>query len=232
MNATELNDWCTTLRTEIDTAVEEQRQAAERAVLAMRRLALVEALAATYPPIEVATVSVAEQMEAVMVTELASPAKATPSKPKAKSTRSPGRQSTVDYEAVAEVILEARAAGKPVTAALADHFNAPTSTVKNWVLRCKALGLLDAKPARQPRAAAPAPVREAPPEPKPPANTTPIDWDGPKPMRPHDPSPPVEKVYRCECGEQLATENELAKHTMSRHGRPPRALEQTRVSAA
>lgn len=83
-------------------------------------------------------------------------------------------------------------------------------------------------PGQAKRRPAAAPVAE----PKLPDSTAPIDWDTRPPAPRIDPEPPVVKVYRCECGHELVSENELAKHTRSQHGRPPRATEQTRVSSA
>lgn len=130
-----------------------------------------------------------------------------------KSTGGAGRPATVDFTEVSAIAEQARADGKPMAESVAAHYGITVAAAQSRIKKARKRGDLTAGRDVAKSSAS-------------------IGWDGPKPSRPHDPAPLVEKVYRCECGEQVATENELAKHTMSHHGRPPRATEQTRVAAA
>jgi hypothetical protein len=65
----------------------------------------------------------------------------TTTKPKAKrnGTR-PGRLPSVDYAEVARVYRDLVSRGLPVRQGLAEHFDRPLTTVKNWVSTCRKQG--------------------------------------------------------------------------------------------
>lgn len=148
----------------------------------------------------------------------------------------------VDFDELADYVRSLNLTGMPLCRAVANHYGLTEHAARWRVQEARRRGILERvdppapkvrptpTPARAPKPTAVAPVK---PEPKFVGDVA-QDWDLPdrKPAAPVDPNPPVVKVYRCECGEQLPTELELAKHTTSRHGRPPRATEQTKVAAA
>lgn len=61
----------------------------------------------------------------------------------AKPSRKGGPRTTVDYDAIAEWIKAAKVAGTYSQSVMAEHFNVPVTTAKNWIVGCKKRGLLD-----------------------------------------------------------------------------------------
>lgn len=75
----------------------------------------------------------------------AKPAPASKPAPKPSSPSSPS-SSKIDYHAIADEIGVLRAAGRPVSAGLAAKFRVPETTTRNWLTKCRTLGLIgDAK---------------------------------------------------------------------------------------
>lgn len=124
--------------------------------------------------------------------EPARPAAAKAKPPAAKRAKT---MSNPDYPAIAAVILEARAAGKPVATALVDRFGAPMSTVKNWMGKCRQLGLTDGDQSKPTGAPPPSPGRAAEPS----SSERVIPG----------------KVFRCStCRDEFATVPLLIEHTL------------------
>jgi hypothetical protein len=81
-------------------------------------------------------------------------------KRKPPTGRKGGAKATVDYDAIAEWIKAAKAAGTYSQTVLAQHFNVPLTTAKNWITGCKKRGLLFEPVALRPPPAEPvAPAR-------------------------------------------------------------------------
>jgi hypothetical protein len=53
----------------------------------------------------------------------------------------------IDYTAIATDITELRAAGRPVQSGLMTKHHVPETTVKNWIAKCRQLGLIPKEPS-------------------------------------------------------------------------------------
>ena len=205
MNAPALDELIANLQHEADVASERLRLATElRAALANGDGVL--GVTPTRPAAELPAPPAAAKPATTKPARAARPART------AQSRKRTSRPPDVGYPAIAAVINEAVAAGKPMINVLAERFGVPTTTAKNWITKCRKLGLVGdgkSKPARIPP---PSPGRAAAPSSS-------------------ERAVPGGKVLRCgDCKDEFATVPELIEHTLKAHGRQPRATERTPVT--
>lgn len=145
----------------------------------------------------------------------AAPAAAAPAKRPARTGKTrneePERKprSTVDYPAIAAWINQSKQDGSYSDKALAAHFGVTLSAARNYVTKCRKLGLL-----RAPKSSSSAATTT-------PAAATPVSAAGPA----------TPKVYRCtECEFECGATKDMAHHTITRHQRGP-LLDERRAAA-